>query len=199
MRRTLFLVLLVPALLTALACGGSAPPAGENAPAPAPAPPKVLPDDFMQALEASEEDAKLKDMAALEPSLAKYVRPSDKVTGLHVAAANGAVETVKVLLANGAAVDAVDAFNNTPLLNASMNGWDEVVTLLLDRGASVTAVDSKGRTPLHLAATNGQDGVIKLLLAKGASLTAKDSEGKLPIDLAREMNKTFVYDLLKAK
>ncbi|MCX6551526.1 MAG: hypothetical protein NTY02_11055 [Acidobacteria bacterium] len=38
-------------------------------------------------------------------SLAKYVRPSDQVTGLHVAAGNDFVETVDVLLKNGAVVD----------------------------------------------------------------------------------------------
>jgi len=201
MLRTVVCVFLAFAFACVSACGGAAPPADKSAvtPAAAPAPPKVNPDDFMKALENAEDDAKLKEMATLEPSLATYVRASDKETGLHVAAGNGATETVKVLLANGAVVDAVDAYSNTPLLNAAMNGWDDVVVLLLDKGASVTAVDAQGRTPVHLAATNGHGNIISLLLAKGASLTTKDSAGKLPIDLARESKKTDVLGLLKAK
>jgi hypothetical protein len=205
MVRTVAFTLLVGTFVVIWACGTppspaervSSPVAEKAAPAVAQkAAPRFTPEQFMEALESGAEDATVKEMVAAEPSLATYVRPSDKVTGLHVAAANNFIETTGLLIKNGAAVDAADQGESTPLLKASLNGWDDTVKALLDAGASVKAVDADGRTALHQAAVNGHGDVITLLLAKGADPQAKDMKGKVPVDLAKEGKYTQVYGLL---
>ena len=66
------------------------------------------------------------------------------VTPLHGAAVGGHKETVKLLIANGADVNAKDVIGQTPLLSAAGGGHKEIVALLITKGADVNAKDSQG-------------------------------------------------------
>ena len=75
-------------------------------------------------------------------------------TALMVAAREGAVDAVKMLLEAGAHLDARDSAGATPLHVAARPWWREnpsVVALLLAAGASRHARDAQGRTPRELA------------------------------------------------
>ena len=61
------------------------------------------------------------------------------------------VETVRLLIEQGADVTAQDENGSTPLHLASTSGILEIVWLLLECGACATARDESGKTPLHLA------------------------------------------------
>jgi ankyrin repeat protein len=61
------------------------------------------------------------------------------------------VENVRLLIKNGADVNAQDETHSTPLHMASSSGFPRLVELLIDHGADVTARDRRHRTPLHLA------------------------------------------------
>ena len=76
-------------------------------------------------------------------------------TGLQGAAANGRVRIVKVLLQNGADVNAVNKDKLTPLHRAAEKGHVNVAKVLLQNGADVNAVDEEMTTALHHAAEYG--------------------------------------------
>lgn len=59
-------------------------------------------------------------------------------TSLHIAARLGNVEAVKLLLSNGANVNAATKDDYTSLHIAAKEGYVDVVTALLDGGASTT-------------------------------------------------------------
>ncbi|SDK68895.1 ankyrin repeat domain-containing protein [Streptomyces indicus] len=58
-------------------------------------------------------------------------------TPLHQCAARGAADSVAVLLAHGAAVDASDEFGHTPLWHAVCSGSEQSIRALIDAGADV--------------------------------------------------------------
>lgn len=73
-------------------------------------------------------------------------------TPLHLAAGrSGDPEVVRLLLARGARVDALNRLRMTPLINAAATGRKEVVALLLAAGADPKHRDSLGRTARSLA------------------------------------------------
>jgi ankyrin repeat protein len=70
---------------------------------------------------------------------------------LCVAAYNGHLEVVKLLLEKGADIEHKDNDGRTPLCVAAYNGHLEVVRLLLEKGADIEHKDNDGRIPFSLA------------------------------------------------
>lgn len=97
-------------------------------------------------------------------------------TGLHLAAAQGSVDAVDVLVSYGAEIDAKDGEGQTPLHVPALWGKCEAIEALLVRGANVDAVSFDGATPLEKAAMHGKGDAVNVLLAFGASAF----EGRLP-------------------
>jgi ankyrin repeat protein len=97
---------------------------------------------------------------------------------LHWAAENGLTDIARLLLDQGADVNARDNFSNTPLHLAVRHA--AMVELLLARGAQVGARNAFGNTPLHLAV--GDRRVVELLLAAGADARARNLFDKTPLD-----------------
>ncbi len=94
-------------------------------------------------------------------------------TPLMYAAAYGTLDTMRLLLDNGADANARNAGNATALMWAVADVAK--VRLLVDRGADVNAVSTSGRTALFLAAlSDGSAEVVKLLLARGANARVVD-------------------------
>ncbi|TFJ82444.1 hypothetical protein NSK_006270 [Nannochloropsis salina CCMP1776] len=93
----------------------------------------------------------------------------DEETPLHVAAAEGVLEAVRLLLQAGASPAAVDKAGYTPLHWAAGKGHEKVVEELLKHNADANATDKNGLTPLHRAAYWGQTACIKELLYKGGA------------------------------
>lgn len=74
-------------------------------------------------------------------------------------------DIIRILLRNGAQVDARAREQQTPLHIASRLGNVDIVMLLLQHGAQVDTTTKDMYTALHIAAKEGQDEV-KLLIAK---------------------------------
>ena len=114
------------------------------------------------------------DAAMVELLVRKGAEPDggrpDGTTPLHMAVLCNHPETVKVLLANGAKVNAADDLGLTALHYAAGAPFEDptVTDLLLAAGADRTAKDKKGRTPRDLA-TELKHPAVAATLAKTAS------------------------------
>ncbi|EFA07512.1 pyrexia [Tribolium castaneum] len=103
-------------------------------------------------------------------------------TPLHVAAALGAPEIVKLLLDHGAAVNVQCGTDKlTPLHLAAEDSDAESARLLIDAGAQLTSENHKKQTPLHLAALSQCSETLELLLARGCNPNARDADGRTPL------------------
>ncbi|UKZ79073.1 hypothetical protein TrVFT333_006824 [Trichoderma virens FT-333] len=128
----------------------------------------------------------------------KHVYGDD--TPLHEAARNGKADVVKLLLGQGANIEAKNNDGNTPLHDAARNGKADVTKLLLARGANIEAKNNDiGDTPLHLAAWNGKADMVKFLLDHRANIEAKDNSGNTPLRDAAWNGKADVAKLLLAR
>lgn len=75
-------------------------------------------------------------------------------------------DIIRILLRNGANVDAKAREEQTPLHVASRLGNVDIVMLLLQHGAQPHATTKDLYTPLHIAAKEGQEEVKKQYLNK---------------------------------
>ena len=109
-----------------------------------------------------------------------YFRGHGK-TALHLAKD---LEIVKLLIKQGANVNAKDRKGKTPLHH--LVNQLEIVKLLIKQGANVNAKDRKGKTPLHHLVNQLE--IAKLLIKQGANVNAKDEKGKTPLHLADHLD-----------
>ena len=116
-------------------------------------------------------------------------------TPLMYAAAVGSVESMKMLLDQGAKVNGANSGGATPLM------WSVTdinkVRLLLSRGADVKATSERGRTALFLAArSNPSVDIVKLLIGAGADVRAVDGAKMTVLSSAAAGNDTETLRLL---
>ena len=72
-------------------------------------------------------------------------------TALHMGAAKGYTDVVRLLLQHGADPNQKDTLGNTALHLAACTNHIGVVTLLLRAGTNLAELDNNGRTPMQLA------------------------------------------------
>ena len=122
-----------------------------------------------------------------DPRLTYNWQPSDHSSRDHwrgmsllgLAAFFGHGSVCRVLLANGADLEARDIENRVALHHASSQGHSQVAKLLLNCGAKVGAVATwLKQTSLHMAASNGHGLVCRILLENGADSEARDQVGQ---------------------
>ncbi len=89
---------------------------------------------------------------------------------------------VRLLLAQGAAVNAPNPAGDTPLMVCARLGSVEVARALLEAGAEVDRVNRQGRTAVHAAVPNSDGAaVLRLLLDRGADGGRPDADGTTPL------------------
>ena len=114
---------------------------------------------------------------------------SDSKSPLHLAAATGQDDFVRMLLDAGAETETQDSRRWTPLLRASCTGHANIVHMLLAEGADYDAREPEDmRTPLLMAAAQGHAGIVKALLDEGACHTARDRYGESSVYVAADAN-----------
>ena len=122
------------------------------------------------------------------------------VTPLMLAARQGQVETMMLLIDNGATVDCMDDDGQTALLLASKYNHPPCVSVLLSRGADVDGVElqdnpvfglERGVSPLFVAIKENNIDVIKVLLHANCNLRvlALESNDNLVTSLEYAFNK----------
>ncbi len=78
--------------------------------------------------------------------------PKGGSTALMLAARNGALESVKVLMEAGANLNTTDPDGISALMLSLMNAHYDVAAALIAKGADVNLADRSGRAPLYMAA-----------------------------------------------
>lgn len=121
-------------------------------------------------------------------------------TPLHYAAEGSrGMSAVRVLLDNGAPVDAQNFEGKTGLHLAASNPDNyHIVELLIKCGANANIADADGAMALHAAAANGCTDLCQLLLSAGAWVDAVDSEGDTPLMYAVREDLEDVVSVLVA-
>lgn len=141
---------------------------------------KTLPNDFEQQLQ-------LADLAALQGVFDRCLLDArggyDKKTALGFDAIPDSL--AQWLVAEGADLQAVDAYQRSPLHSQAKSRHGKI-DLLLDLGASLTARDYMQFTPLHSAAYAYLPHQVARLVARGADVNAVQYSGKTALAVALE-------------
>lgn len=117
-------------------------------------------------------------------------------TALKIAAYNGHLTIVKMLLQSGASLESDDW---SALTYAALNAHTEVAEFLIKKGADVNAPSKNGTTPLMAAARRGAFDLVKILVAKKANLHAATDRGETAVDIALKRGNTEIAEYLMAQ
>lgn len=100
---------------------------------------------------------------------------------LFLAAYDGHIDLVELLINEGANLDTKTEYGSTALMAASIHNNSDVVSFLINSGANLDIQNNKGETALYVAAYEGQLKNIELLIAKNANMDIKDNIGVTPL------------------
>jgi len=127
------------------------------------------------------------------------LRNDEESSPLHITALKPDCEDTttiaKLLVKNGALIDAKNDRKTTPLQLACAKGNISLVKVLLDSGANLKGLGELG-TALHCACYFGQKAIVQLLLEARADVNAVDDTGKTPIQMAKDRGHTDIVALL---
>jgi hypothetical protein len=101
-----------------------------------------------------------------------------KITPLFLAVEHGNVEIARLLLDNGAKVNARDGSKQTPLMRVDDDATVELIGLLVSYRVKVNLVDEEGNTALILAARSVNSDVLKALMDAGADINLSNNDGQ---------------------
>ncbi|XP_029615371.1 protein phosphatase 1 regulatory subunit 12A isoform X1 [Salmo trutta] len=119
--------------------------------------------------------------AVLAGSGALTPHPNTKATALHVAAAKGYIEVMKVLLQCSLDLDSGDVDGWTALHAAAHWGQQEVCSLLADNMCDMAALNNVGQTPLEVADDALVDTLEELTKKQNALRTEKAKLSQPPV------------------
>eukprot|EP00316_Scyphosphaera_apsteinii_P021228 CAMPEP_0119298808 /NCGR_PEP_ID=MMETSP1333-20130426/946_1 /TAXON_ID=418940 /ORGANISM="Scyphosphaera apsteinii, Strain RCC1455" /LENGTH=363 /DNA_ID=CAMNT_0007300009 /DNA_START=15 /DNA_END=1109 /DNA_ORIENTATION=+ len=119
-------------------------------------------------------------------------------TALMLAARNGSVATMELLLDYGANL-AYEGGGWNSLMLAAVMGNVDAVRFLIERGADANGADSEGGTVLMLAVHKGKEKVVRELVAAGANVIAKmQGDGLTALHFAVQSGRAHVLPALLA-
>lgn len=112
----------------------------------------------------------IKNLLACPDISVNFAHPRNHQTALHIAAQQGNVNLINLLLSYGAHVNGGTVDLMTPLHEASFGGHPQAVETLIAEGAEVNARNIDGSTPLCFACSKGCIQSTHLLVKAGAEV-----------------------------
>ncbi|MFS7965052.1 putative transcription factor C2H2 family [Helianthus anomalus] len=146
-----------------------------------------------------------------DPSLSQQTTVYDRHSAIHIAAANGQIEILSMLLENRSVnPDCLNRQKQTPLMMAAMHGKIACVEKLIEVGANILMFDSLNRrTCLHYAAYYGHSDCLQTIISAARAshvsvswgfsrfVNIRDGKGATPLHLAaRQRRPECVHILL---
>jgi ankyrin repeat protein len=124
-------------------------------------------------------------------------RDENGETGLMaLAARGGSADDVRLLVAAGADVGAVDTLGQSAMYLAAQQGHAGVVEALARAGADCNQVDTGGTTPLRIGSSNGHLRCVEFLLKQGADVNKVTNDGNTPLFMASQNGYCDVVEAL---
>jgi ankyrin repeat protein len=185
---------IIAALCILLALTASAPAADQPAEPAKQKESAPEPDFPLMSAARSNDVARVK--ALLSQKAPEDQRNARLETALFIAASEGHLDVVRVLVDVPAGINLPDHEGRTPLFAAAAAGHREVVEFLLDNGAQPNGSRNNGESPLAIAVENKHLDVVRSLLKMGALSTSYDFRGRTPLLIAREQDNAPMIDLL---
>jgi ankyrin repeat protein len=105
-------------------------------------------------------------------------KDGNRLTLLHYMALGGLESETRMLVQNGAHVEAKGKASATPLHYAARGGYEAVVGILIASGAKIDAKKDGGETVLHEAVWSGSKEIVRTVLHHGANIEAKTNQGQ---------------------
>jgi ankyrin repeat protein len=133
---------------------------------------------------------KIKDMIQNRPDV---LYPSDRLID---AAHNGWMAAARLLLENGADINALSGGGYSALCAAASAGNNGMVELLLSKGANINKLGGSGLSPLSWAAQSGFKTILETLLSRGTDANGQDRDGDRPLHLAALNDRMALAELL---
>lgn len=121
---------------------------------------------------------------------------SARTRNLFEAAKKHPCSAVKVIIEEGADINAKDSDGSTALMWAAWRNELDAAKLLIQSGADVNAKDSKAVTALMYASEKNSHHVAKLLIEKGADINEKNNKGETALMWAAWRDSAAVTTLL---
>ncbi|XP_059808391.1 E3 ubiquitin-protein ligase MIB2 isoform X2 [Hypanus sabinus] len=123
--------------------------------------------------------AKVRDLLQKYPE--KVDIKNQGKTALQVAAHQGHLEVVNILLQSNAKLEVHDEDGDTALHYASFGNQPEVARLLLSKGANVNLLNGSTCSSLHIAVNKGFTDVVRALCEYNCNVNLQDSYGDTPL------------------
>lgn len=120
----------------------------------------------------------------------------DGETPLHASIRGNHIGIARILLNNGASVNAANKHGVTALHLAAQQDSMDAMRVLLEADANPDVVDNFGCSPLHDAARRGSQGAVELLLQARANVRIADQFGTTPLHRAARAGSVAVVRLL---
>ena len=141
---------------------------------------------------------RLSELLGEDPDLLEAMS-GDGFTALHLAAFFGQEDAVRLLLARGAAFDAVGTgwMQGTALHSAAAAAQPAIVRLLLEAGADPNVRQRHGYTPLQSAAANADLSSVEALLTAGADTAAANDDGDTALTLAEKSGDLVTVETIR--
>lgn len=122
--------------------------------------------------------------------------PEPNLTPLMIAAINGDIDAVKLLLESGVDIEAASKDGETALMFGASKGHIDVVRILLGSGSNIDATNAKGWTTLMLAVRDNDEKIVELLLSNGADVNHLSPDRWTALAEATFQSQTSIIALL---
>ena len=119
------------------------------------------------------------------------------ITPFLLAASDGHVEMMRLLITLGADPQDRDADGAGAVLYATRSRTLEAVRILVELGIDVNVAPPDRPTALHRAIRFGEDEMVEYLAAHGADFAARDHNGRTPLEEAEFEAPTHTIELMR--